>query len=241
MWIFHVLLWMHVVTGAIGLVALWPPMLGRKGGAVHKRWGKVFAYCLLATSFFAIGMSLCTLAAPLETHPKLTDIRMIRGLFGYMMLYLATFTMALAWYGLACVRHKQDHRRHRNIVTLGFQGATALTAILCAVQGWLGDQPLMIGISSLGIVAATLNTLYIVSRDPPHNEWLVQHMRALVGAGVSIYTAFFSFGAANLLPAVAFNPVLWATPTLIGIGVIGYHQTRLRGQWPMRRPARSGT
>lgn len=229
MLLFDGLLIVHVVAGATGLVALWPPLLGRKGSDRHKRWGRVFAYCLLVTSVCAIGMSLCTLYAPLETHPKLTDVRMIRSLFGYMMLYLSVFTATLVWFGLQCIRNRQRHAAHRNPITIGLQFATIASAVLCAVQGWLAEQPLMILISGLGISAATLNTRFILDPSPPRNEWLIQHMRAFVGAGVSVYTAFFSFGAANLLPAVAFNPLLWAAPTIAGIGVILFQQRTIRG------------
>lgn len=234
MWTFDVFLVIHVVSGALGLVALWPPMLGRKGGEVHRRWGRVFAYTLLVTSACAVGMSLCTLYEPLQTHPKLTDDRMVRGLFGWMMLHLAVFTMSLAWFGLQCARHRNDTRRHRNPVTLGLQLATFLSALACAGYGALNGQPLMIGVSMLGLVTAVLNTRFIMSNEPERTEWLVQHLRALVGAGVSVYTAFFSFGAANLMPAIAFNPILWAAPTVLGVGVIGYHQLRVRGQLPQR-------
>lgn len=229
MLLFKGLLAVHVVAGAVGLVALWPPLVGRKGSDRHKAWGRVFAYALLVTSVCAIGMSLCTLYAPLETHPKLTDVRMIRGLFGWMMLYLSVFTATLVWFGLQCIRNRQRHLAHRNAVTLGLQFATVAAALLCAIQGWLSNQPLMILISGLGLTAATLNTRFIMTDHPPRNAWLVQHMRSFVGAGVSVYTAFFSFGAANLLPSIAFNPVLWAAPTVAGIAVILYQQRTIGG------------
>jgi len=48
---------------------MWVPVIGRKGGAAHKRWGKVFAVSMLITGCVAIGISLCTLYSPLGTHP----------------------------------------------------------------------------------------------------------------------------------------------------------------------------
>ena len=228
MWLFKALLTIHVVTGAVGLVALWVPLLGRKGSPLHKAWGRIFAYCLLVTSACAIGMSLLTLRAPAETHPHIADVTLIRSLFGWMMLYLSIFTATLLWFGLQCIKNRARHDAHRNALTLGLQFATFASAILCALQGWLAGQPLMLLIAGLGVVAATLNTRFILDPSPRGNEWLVQHMRSFVGAGVSVYTAFFSFGAANLLPAVAFNPLLWAAPTIAGISVILYQQRRIR-------------
>ncbi len=237
--LFNVFLVIHVATGAIGLLTLWPPLVGRKGTASHKQWGRVFAYCLLVTSACAIGMSVLTLYDPLGTHPHISDVTMIRGLFGWMMLYLSVFTATLLWFGLECIRNRQSHARHRNPLTLGLQLATVLAALLCALYGLMNGQPLMMLISGLGITAATLNTRFILMPNPPRNEWLVQHMRSFVGAGVSVYTAFFSFGAANLLPAIAFNPLLWAAPTLAGISVILYQQRAIRHPSGRRQGARA--
>ena len=49
----------------------------------------------------------------------------------------------------------------------------------------------------------------------------------IVGAGISVYTAFLTFGAARLMPQHAFNPYMWATPIVLGISLIIYHQQRI--------------
>jgi hypothetical protein len=62
---------------------------------------------------------------------------------------------------------------------------------------------------------------------------MIQHSRGVVGAGISVYTAFLAFGAVNLLPAIALHPVLWAIPCTLGIAYLLYHQfriTRLRNR-----------
>ena len=45
--LFEALIIAHIITGTVGLLCIWVPILGRKGGAVHKRWGRVFAYSML--------------------------------------------------------------------------------------------------------------------------------------------------------------------------------------------------
>jgi len=227
MWQFDTLIFMHIISGTIGLVTLWVPVIGKKGGNVHKRWGRVFAHALLVTGILAIAISLVTLRYPLETHPFSDDIDMIRGMFGWMMLYLATLTIMLSRYGMWCIQNKRDHRKNRHPLNLGLQLATFITAANCAWQGYLINQPLMIGISIIGLLAAALNTRFIFQKDPPLNEWLIQHTRGLVGAGISVYTAFFAFGAVNLMPQLAFNPVLWSTPCTLGVGLLLYHQFKV--------------
>lgn len=239
MLLFKTLLALHVATGTIGLVTLWVPLIGRKGGAAHKRWGRVFAYAIMATASLAVAMSLLTLADPRGTHPKIDDTALIRCLFGWLMLHLSVFTVLLAWFGLSTVRRRRDHRAHRNPVLIGLQAATLATGIACAYFGWREGFPLMIGIVPLGVATVALQARFVMADRPGPNDWQIQHMRALVGAGVSVYTAFFAFGAANLLPAIAFNPVLWAAPTLLGCAVIAYHQSRIAAM-PAARQARVG-
>jgi hypothetical protein len=48
-----------------------------------------------------------------------------------------------------------------------------------------------------------------------------------VGAGISVYTAFFAFGAVRLMPQLALTPVLWGIPLVVGLTLIVYHQRRL--------------
>ncbi|MEN7341658.1 MAG: hypothetical protein AAAFM81_01900 [Pseudomonadota bacterium] len=224
---FHHLVTAHIVTGSVGLLTLWVPIFARKGAKLHKWWGKVFAYALLATGTIAVGISICTLIAPLETHPAFDDAALIRAIFGWMMLYLAVLTMNLSWYGLQCIRNRRDHARNRHPVILIAQLLTFLAAANCFAQGIVVGWYLLSGMAIVGLAAAVLNTHFVLSESPPPQEWLIQHSRGLVGAGISVYTAFLAFGAVNYLPSAAFNPVLWATPTVVGISYLLYHQIRI--------------
>lgn len=209
---------------------MWVPVIGKKGGSTHKRWGKLFATSLLCTGIIAIGISLVTLRYPLETHPFSDDAALVRGLFGWMMLYLATLTIMLSRYGIWCIRNRRNHQANRHLLNLTLQGATFVTAANCAWYGYSLEQPIMIGISIVGLLSSVLNTRFILQKDPPPQEWLIQHTRGLVGAGISVYTAFFAFGAVNLVPRLAFNPLLWATPTALGVTLLLYHQFKVYRQ-----------
>jgi hypothetical protein len=234
--LFELLILAHIATGTVGLISLWVPIIGRKGGAVHKTWGKVFARSLLLTGSFALGISFCTLLQPLETHPFWDDAALVRAVFGWMMLYLATMTINLANYGRLCIQNRNDHGQNRTVFNLALQAATFLTALNCAIQGWLVGQGLLVGMAIVGLAAGVLNTHFILRKAPPRNEWLIQHTRGLVGAGISVYTAFLAFGAVNFMPQFAFSPVLWATPCTLGIGYLLYHQfliTRARRRQPL--------
>lgn len=226
----------HVITGSVGLITLWIPILGRKGSALHKRWGKIFAVSLVLTGILAVGISICTLIAPLETHPFSDDAALIRGLFGWMMFYLAILTITLSLYGRWCVQNRLQHAKNKTALNLFLQALMFGTAVNCAIYGWSLAQPVMIGIATIGIAAGILNTRFILTKTPAHKEWLVQHTRGLVGAGISVYTAFLAFGAVNLMPQMAFSPVVWATPCTLGVTYLLYHQYRIMME-RKRRPA----
>lgn len=228
-WLFRVFVLAHIATGAVALVLFWVPVIGRKGAALHRRTGRLFVRLIIATGISAIGMSLCTLAAPGATHPDIADIALVRGLFGWMMLYLATLTISLGWHGLMTVRNRFDHAANRAPLALGLQGACIVAALNCAAQGYVIGQPLMLGIAVVGVASGVTNLAFILTPRPSRMRYLKEHVKALVGGGISVYTAFMTFGLARLMPAHAFNPTLWAIPIAIGVSIIVWHQRRIGG------------
>jgi hypothetical protein len=61
-------------------------------------------------------------------------------------------------------------------------------------------------------------------------DWLKEHVKALVGAGISVYTAFFAFGAVRTFPELALHPGLWAVPLAVGLTLIIVHHRRIDRQ-----------
>ena len=235
-WPFHAVVSAHILTGAIGLLAFWVPVVARKGGRLHRLWGFIFTFSMLATGTIAIGISSLTLRDPVGTHPHLAfDPALIAGIFGWMMLYLAVLTINLAWYGWSCIRGRHDHSVNRRPMNLFLQGAVTLTAANCAWRGLLLEQYLMVGISFVGFATAATNLWFIYKPRRGPQDWLKEHLKGLVGAGISVYTAFFAFGAVRIMPELALNPALWAVPLITGLGIILYHWYRIGVQQSRRR------
>jgi NADH:ubiquinone oxidoreductase subunit 6 (subunit J) len=224
--LFKALILVHVIAGAIGLASFWVPVLSRKGGARHRLLGRIFAYALLVAGGLAVAMSLITLTIPLETHPKLSDANLIRGLFGWLMLYLGTLTVAMSWFGIQCIRNKRDHFANRHWFNVALQVAAPIAATNCAYQGWKIGQIIMMAVAPVGFLAAALYLAFIFKRDPEPGEYVHQHFRALIGAGISVYTAFLAFGAVQLMPSHAFNPTMWSVPSIVGLSIVGYHEAK---------------
>ncbi|MBI1392053.1 MAG: hypothetical protein GC152_04850 [Alphaproteobacteria bacterium] len=247
--IFEFLIAGHIITGAPGLLGFWGPVATKKGGARHRMLGRFFAVAMLITGGFAIAMATMTMLAPMATHPHLVDHPafsdpiLVRGIFGVMMLHLALLTINLAWYGWLCPRNKLDHSRNVGPVNIFLQAALLIAAGACLIEGVRIDQPIMIGISTIGFATVTTNAAFLLKSSPGPADWLLEHIKAGVGAGISVYTAFFAFGAVRLVPELALAPILWATPLTIGLGLILYHQRSVRlrfkgtAQSPFASPA----
>lgn len=240
---FHHFVTAHIVTGSVGLLTFWIPVLGRKGGKWHRRGGYIFAYALLATGAIAILIAMCTILAPGPTHPHLLahpdfgSAAMIRGIFGWMMLYLAVLTVNLSWYGLQCLRHKRRHEGNKSWLNLALQGVLTLASANCLIHGVLLGQGLMVGISFVGFATVGTNLWFIYTPKPGPKGWLLEHIKALVGAGISVYTAFLAFGAVRILPEAALTPALWSMPLIVGLTLIIYHQNQVRRGFRPKRAA----
>jgi hypothetical protein len=238
-WVFHTLIALHIATGSIAAIAFWVPVIGKKGGERHRSWGKVFTLCMLATGSFAICMSLLTLVDPLGTHPHLVgmfDAAFIRGIFGWLMLHMGILTVNLAWYGWLCVQNRRDHLANRSRVNMALQPLVIVAALNCALQGWLIGQYLMCGLAVVGVATGVTNLRFLLRDKPPPQEWLREHLKALVGAGISVYTAFMAFGSVRILPELALHPGMWSIPLVTGVSIILYHWRKIARQRRAVRP-----
>jgi hypothetical protein len=240
--LFHSLIALHIVTGSTGAIAFWVPVIGRKGGVNHKKWGRIFTVALLATGSFAICMSLMTLADPFGTHPHLEgrfDAEFIRGMFGWMMLHTGILTINLTWYGWLCVRNGMRHAANRTPLNIALQYVVMVAALACAIEGWRIDQPLMMAIAVVGVATGLTNLWFLHKPSITRADWLKEHIKALVGAGISVYTAFMAFGSVRVFPELALNPIMWSIPLAVGLAIIIWHRFAVdraaRGQRPGMR------
>ncbi len=221
MTLFHALVVFHVATGAVGLIAFWGPIVTRKGAAAHRKWGRAACYGFLGAGTLAIAMAFLSLYGPEHRHPEVTDRRLFDGLFGWMMLYLGMLTIGFVDYGLGVVRHSRNRRALRSARYQAVIAAVVLTGAWCGWFGWQVGHPLMMLVAFIGIAAMLIQQRYIWREsDPPRGTHIGEHFRALIGMGISAYTAFLSVGLIRLVPEHVFNPAIWAGPSVIGVSLI---------------------
>jgi hypothetical protein len=219
--LFEALVIAHVATGAVGLTAFWGPILTRKGARLHRGWGRAACYGFLGAGSLAIAMALLSLYGPEQRIPSITDRELFAGLFGWMMLYLGALTIGFVDYGLAVVRHARDRRALRRLRYQAVIAAVIVSALWCGFYGIRVGHPLMVLVALVGIAAMAIQQGYVWRRsDPPPGAYVGEHFRALIGMGISAYTAFMSVGLIRMVPEQVFNPAIWAGPSVIGVGLI---------------------
>jgi hypothetical protein len=223
MTLFEVIVVGHVITGVVGLTAFWGPIATRKGAANHRKWGKAACYGFLGAGAMAIAMALLSLYGPEYRHPEIADRTLFDGLFGWMMLYLGTLTIGFVDYGLAVVRQARNRTALRGLRYQAMIVAVVTTGAWCGYFGVKVGHPLMVLVAFIGIVAMLIQQRYIWrAADFPRGTHVGEHFRALIGMGISAYTAFLSVGLIRLIPEHVFNPAIWAGPSVIGVSLILY-------------------
>jgi hypothetical protein len=225
--LFQMLVVLHVATGAVGLVAFWVPLLARKGGPAHKRFGRLFNRLMLATAATAILMALLNLHDPAGTHPHIADPEFTRNIFGWMMLYLGVLTVNLTLYGWNALLNRRDHGANRSPANVALQALLLVLSFNTAIRGVLVEQPLMIGISTIGFATVGTNLWFMLTPRPQPVYVLREHVKGLIGTGISVYTAFLAFGAVRFVPELALHPGLWAIPLVTGLATIIWHWAQL--------------
>jgi len=223
---FIILVGLHIATGVVSAIAFWIPVLGEKGGVRHRTAGRVFVIAMLLTGFFATCMSILTLIDPMATHPHLIgkfDEAFVRAIFGWLMFHLGILTINLTWHGWLCAQHRSNRNAIREWKNVALQPFLLLAAFNCALQGFLSGQYLMVGLAIVGVATAATNSWFLYKPSPGPKDWLKEHLKALVGAGISVYTAFMAFGSVRLMPELALHPVMWAIPIATGVSLILWH------------------
>ncbi len=233
--LFKLIVAAHIGAGITALTTFWVAVLAAKGGPEHRRWGRVFADAVYVAAGLALAMGLLSVYAPLANHPQLTDAALYRGLFGWMMIYLALLTISMTRYGLQMIANKRDHDANRHWSMIVLQLAVLAACANCAVQGVLLRQPLMIGISVIGFGTTMTYLWYLLRPAPSRTAWLPEHLKAMVATGISAYTAFLSVGLIEMFPQHAFNPAIWIIPTIVGVTIIIVQLRRIGALGPRRQ------
>jgi hypothetical protein len=111
---------------------------------------------------------------------------------------------------------------------LAVQGTTMIAAGICLAHGLyllnrngpVMEPILMVMVSLLGFGTTITYLRYILAPRASARAYIPEHFKAMVATGIAAYTAFLSVGLIEMFPTHAFNPAIWAIPSMGGMAII---------------------
>ena len=225
---FDLLIIGHIIAGAITLISFWAPVILPKGSKGHIRWGRIFVRAIYAAAMMACLMGILNLMPGADRHPTLTDRALFKGLFGWMMLYLGILSLLLTRYGTSALAARRSGQALTDVPTRFGLLVTGAAAAQCGVQGFQLGNGLMMGLATLGLITVITFGWQAMKPAPSRQGLLAEHLKAMIAAGISAYTAFLSVGLLRIVPEHVFNPLVWSAPSVVGVMLIVHHLRKVR-------------
>jgi uncharacterized membrane protein len=198
---FYILLIIHIIGGATGLITGTINLIRRKGDKFHKLIGKIFTYGMLTTGFSALVLAILR--------------------ENYFLFIVGVFTIYLVGTGNRYIRLKSLGHTQRTsaldwIITVGML-LTGLGFIGLGIRLLLLRNNFGIVLIVFGIVG-----LLFVSRDfsnykgkfKAKNYWLLSHIQRMTGGYIAAMTAFLVVNA-QYFPEEISPVIFWLLPTVI--------------------------
>lgn len=248
------LLTAHIIVGTIAVFAFWLPVIARKGGPLHVRAGRIYAWTMYAVSATAIVMSLAVLFDPVGIRFPDRDLQMQTAfavangnrMFATFLLMLGLLVLSALRHGLLALRVRRGEvdalraTSHRLlIVTLGVMG------VIVSVIGFRNWELLLMIFGVLSISGSISMLRETLRPKLTPREALIAHFDGLIGTGIGAYTALFAFGGREFLSTLLsgqWQVVPWVTPAIIGM-LAGawlkrqYSETRAKREYTERSTA----
>ena len=223
--VFAVVLWSHIAVAFTGIAAFWGPVLTRKGGTLHKLFGKVFAWCAYLVNGSALVITALRLGQMLTGSVNIADDPESGGLTVFLG-YLAIVTLACIRHAIRAVETRADPSALRTPFQVTLATTTMLGSLviaLIALLFWSRLSVLFLLLSPVGLLLGG-HMLRTMIRPPAFPQaWVLEHMGAMLGAGVAFHTAFAVFGLGRLFglaPQGSWWFLPWIVPAAIGVPIM---------------------
>lgn len=212
----------HVVFGAIGLVAFWIPVFSKKGAKTHVLFGKIFvrsAYVVLAAAALALLLRTVDLrlrGVGVDDEPNLYAFIVFLG-------YLTVVTYVVVRHGMEVLRHKGKPQELATPLGRGLAWTSIISSalvILFAAIVQPGNQIVLYALSPIGFATGSGMLRYMRSGELSPREWMYEHLGAMLGAGIAFHTAFAVFGVGQLFEIGLSGwaaVVPWVLPAAVGL------------------------
>jgi hypothetical protein len=210
---------LHLLGGAAGLLLVPVPILTKKGGALHKRAGKLFVIAMTIASWSGLAMALSWLFAPTEFRPAGSegDVASVRA-SGLFLGTIALITLSGIHQLLRAPARKRESMPAPTLADRALPLATAIAGVATAATGLVFAKGLLIAFGVLAIFAGISDLRFSLRKLPSRMAWWYQHMSGAMVTVIATLTAFLVFGGrrffADLVPD-GLGWILWIAPALV--------------------------
>ncbi|WP_417657740.1 hypothetical protein [Pseudidiomarina aestuarii] len=237
------LFWLHIVFGTMALILFWVPVLTKKGGLNHRRFGRYYSWVMYTVSYSAIIMALMVLVNPEAVKPgMLTNAKnpeqvllFVRN-FWALLLFLGVLVLTGIRYGNLVMACKADREPLRTWHHLALH-MSLLVGSLWLLYIYFFNQGIILHLifGCLGAVSVVQTFRYVFAKEITLAQLWRQHMEAMVGTGIGAYTAFLTFGTRRLFSEMGdWQWVFWILPGIVGATAITLlskqYETKFKGK-----------
>jgi hypothetical protein len=210
----------HIAVSAVALAVVLVPLIARKGGAAHRRFGTVFAIAMAISNVTAVPLVIARIAINLHFGLFLAQISLLSAgslVFGLRALQTKTRVPGLRWLA------ERIAAAAWLVISIGF----------LAFAVWSRDA--VFGIFSvLGVLQARQWGRYFAN---PHREpfgWFIRHMSGMCVLGIVALTAFTVTNARLLGVPAEWRWLAWIAPGVLGGIGLSFWQRKYRQRFTHR-------
>ncbi len=238
--------WVHILAGAVGLIAFWYPLFAKKGSINHKRIGKIFVNCgyvVVWAGVFVLLLKMIILAASDKTFDQAKNEISFALFLGYLCLTTGTILR----HGMLVLTHKKDQSVHGTLLNYAFAYACLIASIILIGFAYFikpSSAILLYAMSPIGFLTYMQIKGYISSANTSKQQWWYEHLSALIISGIAFHTAFAVFGSVRFinLGLEGMSAIIpWLAPTFIGVPAMIIWERYYRNKFNDPKPKRIKT
>lgn len=211
----------HVTFGVLALLVFWIPLVTKKGGRQHIRYGTFFLFCLL----FVVVTALMWSSFQLITQQLSIKERN----FYLFITFVVLFTAEAGYYGRRVIRTKPYLEPNYHLIDVGFSGMLVLSGLLTSLYGIFMEELLIALFPWIGILLGLSHLKYWLRPATKGNQWFFEHMAAMFTCVIATLTAFVVIAVPRWLPIASDSLLLWFGPTVLLVPLLQYFKWVYRG------------
>ncbi len=211
----------HALAGGLALLSMWPPLLAKKGGAVHRAWGRVYVRAMVATS--ALALVACAIALATRGAGRRDG-----ALFLALVDLLAVTNLRR---GVAALGEKRRRGPVEGAAERVLPALLLPAGLAGAAYGLAGAGALFVVFGAFSAYTAAAPSPGAARPPEDGRAWLRSHLGNMVAACIATVTAFAVVNYAHApagLRALVPPIVAWVAPGVVGALVIAAWTRRYR-------------